>query len=237
MNSRTSQASPESSRTASFSGVRDGERSSAGQNPLKHAQILEGAAQVFREMGFDAASMNDITRSAGVSKGTVYAHFSNKEELFEAIMEDERRKLFADLYDILVRKTEEGVGETEAEIRKILINFGVALSHRICSDSVICAQRAVIAVASRMPELGQRFFENGPLRGQTILAKYLGAVVEKGLLSIADPDLAACQLSELCVAGIMRARLFAHASDPPDDKDIRRIVTSGIDMFLSAYRA
>jgi len=237
MNSRTSRGSPEPSRIASSSGVRGGERSPAGHNPHKHAQILKGAARVFREMGFDAASMNDITRSAGVSKGTVYAYFSNKEELFEAIMEEERRKLFADLYDILFRKTEEGVGDSKVEIRETLINFGVALSHRICSDSVICAQRAVIAVASRMPELGQRFFENGPLRGQTILAGYLAAVVDKGLLSIPDPDLAACQLSELCVAGIMRARLFAHASDPPDDKDVRRIVTSGIDMFLSAYRA
>ena len=49
-------------------------------------------------MGFDAASMNDITREAGVSKGTIYVYFANKEELFEALIEEERRAIFNDLY-------------------------------------------------------------------------------------------------------------------------------------------
>src|SRR5690349_16872873 len=56
-------------------------RPAAGQDPAKREQILEGARRVFIEMGFDAASMNDITRAAGVSKGTIYVYFANKEEL------------------------------------------------------------------------------------------------------------------------------------------------------------
>ena len=44
-------------------------RHAAGEDPAKRAQILEGARQVFMNVGFDAASMNDITRAAGVSKG------------------------------------------------------------------------------------------------------------------------------------------------------------------------
>ncbi len=47
-------------------------RLAAGQDPIKRQQILEGAQNVFLRMGFDAASMNDITREAGVSKGTIY---------------------------------------------------------------------------------------------------------------------------------------------------------------------
>ena len=41
-------------------------------------------------VGFDAASMNDITREAGVSKGTIYVYFENKEDLFSAMIEQER---------------------------------------------------------------------------------------------------------------------------------------------------
>src|ERR1041385_1210250 len=55
----------------------------------KRRQIIEGARAVFLAQGFDAASMNDIARRAGVSKGTLYVYFRNKEELFEAIAEEE----------------------------------------------------------------------------------------------------------------------------------------------------
>ena len=51
----------------------------AGQDPVKRQQILDGAKQVFLSVGFDAASMNDITREAGVSKGTIYVYFGGKD--------------------------------------------------------------------------------------------------------------------------------------------------------------
>ncbi len=63
-------------------------RPAAGQDPVKRAQIIEGARRVFIDKGFEAASMNDITREAGVSKGTIYVYFANKEELFEALIEE-----------------------------------------------------------------------------------------------------------------------------------------------------
>ncbi|HVG49092.1 MAG TPA: helix-turn-helix domain-containing protein, partial [Rubellimicrobium sp.] len=53
-------------------------RHGAGEDPRKRDQILEGARQVFMEQGYDAASMNDICRAAGVSKGTLYVYFANK---------------------------------------------------------------------------------------------------------------------------------------------------------------
>src|SRR5438552_1112327 len=57
----------------------------------KRRQIMEGARAVFLDQGFDAASMGEIARRAGVSKGTLYVYFDSKEALFEAIFEDESR--------------------------------------------------------------------------------------------------------------------------------------------------
>ena len=67
------------------------ERDAAASNDgsAKRRQIVEGARQVFLSAGFDGASMNDIARTAGVSKGTLYAYFSSKDELFEAIIRGE----------------------------------------------------------------------------------------------------------------------------------------------------
>lgn len=54
----------------------------------KRAAILEGAIEVFIEMGYELASMDRIADTAGVSKRTVYNHFGSKENLFEAILSD-----------------------------------------------------------------------------------------------------------------------------------------------------
>ena len=44
---------------------------------------------MFMDLGFDGASMNEIARAAGVSKGTLYVYFADKSRLFEAMVEDE----------------------------------------------------------------------------------------------------------------------------------------------------
>src|ERR1700760_2145151 len=54
----------------------------------KRRQILDGARKVFMDLGFDGASMGEIARSAGVSKGTLYVYFADKNRLFEAIVEE-----------------------------------------------------------------------------------------------------------------------------------------------------
>ena len=56
------------------------------------AQIMDGARTVFLRDGFDGASMNDIARVAGVSKGTLYVYFDSKEQLFEALIREDRKQ-------------------------------------------------------------------------------------------------------------------------------------------------
>ena len=62
------------------------------RTPAKVRQILGGAREVFLRLGFDGASMGDIARAAGVSKGTLYVYFENKAELFSALIADERKQ-------------------------------------------------------------------------------------------------------------------------------------------------
>jgi AcrR family transcriptional regulator len=49
-------------------------------------QILEAALEVFAERGLSAARLEDIAKRAGVSKGTIYLYFPNKEELFREVV-------------------------------------------------------------------------------------------------------------------------------------------------------
>lgn len=201
-------------------------RHAAGEDPVKRDQILDGAGRVFIEKGFDAASMNDITRAANVSKGTIYVYFENKEELFEALIERERGELFSELPSML-----DGDGTT----REKLARYGVALARLITSDIVMRAQRIVIAMADRKPTLGSRFYEQGPLKGKAFLAAFLQKETEEGRLAIDDAELAAYQFADMCMSGIFRPRLFGHMPKPPTQAEIERSVGGAVEVFMRAY--
>src|SRR5215470_4076450 len=55
--------------------------------------VFEAAEQVFAERGFEAAKLQDISRRAGLSMGTIYAIFPSKTDLFRAILEERGREL------------------------------------------------------------------------------------------------------------------------------------------------
>jgi len=201
-------------------------RPAAGQDPVKRAQIIEGARRVFIDKGFEAASMNDITREAGVSKGTIYVYFENKEELFEALIEEERGTIFKNMYEVL---------DHFDDLRKTMVRYGVVLSTKITSVRVIQAQRTVVGASDRIPELGARFYERGPKRGHDKVMSFLVEAVERGLLKIDDVDLAAYQYIELCLAGLFRQCIFSYRTKAPSQAEIEHIVRSGVDVFLRAY--
>jgi AcrR family transcriptional regulator len=63
------------------------------RNDLYREHILDAAEKVFAERGFESAKLQDISRLAGVSMGTIYAIFPGKEELFRAILDARGREL------------------------------------------------------------------------------------------------------------------------------------------------
>lgn len=201
-------------------------RLGAGQDPAKRQQILEGAQDVFLRMGFDAASMNDITREAGVSKGTIYVYFNSKEDLFVALCEHYRHTMFSGLID----KLERGFST-----RSELVEFGIALVTLITSSTAVRAQRIIIGVSERKPELAARFYERGPKRTLLVMAEYMEKMVKDGELEPVDAMEKAYQLTDLFLAGLYRPRLFGALSEPPSHEAIVRNVESAVDFFFKAF--
>ena len=195
---------------------------SADEESAKRRQIIEGARAVFLAQGFDAASMNDIARAAGVSKGTLYVYFKHKEELFEAIVEQECElpggRNFRPRPD-------------DHDVEAVLTRLGNAYIKFLCRPEKASAIRTVIAIADRMPELGRKFYESGPARGITQLADYIAAQVDAGVLAVEDCEIAAAQLMESCQAKIFKPMVFNFAPEP-SPKQIER-VRAGRGEYLS----
>jgi AcrR family transcriptional regulator len=65
-------------------------------------QIIDAAARVFREKGYDGATLRDIAKEAGLLPGSLYYHIRSKEELLRLIVEQPIRDLHAHLEEIVV---------------------------------------------------------------------------------------------------------------------------------------
>lgn len=204
-------------------------RPAAGEDPVKREQILDGAACVFTRLGFDAASMNDITREAGVSKGTLYVYFKNKEDLFLAMIERQKLRIFGRLQAIL---------EREAPVNETLHDFGVLFATHLLSDRTIRAMRVIVGVLDRMPHLGSTFMATGPKSGPAMLGEYLKRQMEQGnLKDIDDPMQTGRQFGDLCLAGLFRPRLFGELTEAPSEERIERNVADAIRLFMNTYGA
>ena len=196
------------------------------EDSSKRRQILGGARKVFMDLGFDGASMNEIARAAGVSKGTLYVYFADKSRLFEAIVEDEALEKGKIAFNL--------DPERDAEIT--LREFGRAYIGSICRPGGGSSIRTVMAIAERMPEVGRRFYEN--VLAQTInrLADYLQAHVGPDDLAIDDCGLAAAQFLNMCQATLFLPFVF-QAEPMPSAERIALVVDSATRMFLQTYRA
>jgi AcrR family transcriptional regulator len=190
----------------------------------KRRQIMDGARAVFLSAGFDGASMNDIARSAGVSKGTLYAYFASKDELFEAIIRAEKAQHAERLGDF----------NREGDVRDMLIDFGVGLMRRMSDPGTLALGRVVIAAAEKFPHVGRAFYEAGPLYGARRIAAELSALEKAGLLNVPDPERAAWQFVDLCQSYVYKRLLFG-VVESLSREEIEGAVKAGVKVFLRAY--
>ena len=194
----------------------------------KRRQIIDGACRVFLERGFDAASMGEIARAARVSKGTLYVYFNSKEELFEAIVEEQCNAQAEQIFSF---------DSNDRDVEAVLTRLGDTFVHFLCRrPGGISPLRTVIAIADRMPELGAKFYRAGPALGISSLKAYLEQQVAAGVLKPHDSEVVAAQFIDSCLSLTFKPMLFNFAG-PPSDQEISRVVRSAVRTFVAAHRA
>ena len=196
------------------------------EDSSKRRQILDGASKVFMDLGFDGASMGEIARSAGVSKGTLYVYFADKNRLFEAIVEEESLEQGKVVFNL----------DPARNVTTTLMDFGQAFIELLCRPGGGSAIRTVMAIAERMPEVGRRYYEQVLEKTIDGLAGYLEAHVGPADLAIEDCQLAASQFMLTCQASLFLPFIF-QAAPAPSAERIAEVVESATEMFLAMYRA
>ena len=191
----------------------------------KRADILKAAQRLFLELGFEGTSMDAIAALAGVSKLTVYNHFTDKERLFQDAVEQRcREQLPDDLFAPL-----QG-GDIERNLREIATRFQALME----SADSIALHRMMLGDAHNAQRLGELFWNAGPARIIASLDAFLRAAVARGDLQIEDTHEAAMQLLHLLKGESLACLLCGKVAGSRAGASAH--VDSVVRMFLRAYR-
>jgi AcrR family transcriptional regulator len=190
-------------------------------------ELLDAALAVFAERGYRNARIDDVAEAAGVTKGAVYHHFANKEQLLSRAIEHYLAKAFGDL-DALLRGEK---GPASMRIRLLLRRgFGSADPNR----------RRVLALLLQdlrhdVPRAYRQWLAGGPMNGWRLLAN----LIEEGKASgefRADVD--AESAARVVIAGLMAQLVWQQlAGEVPGlaiDED--RLIDSTVDLLLHGLR-
>ena len=192
----------------------------------KRRQILDIAREIFLRDGYAGASMSEISTCVGGSKGTLYAYFASKSDLFRAVLEDFLTRHEAEISGTIVAGGPPG---------EVLRAFSQRFLEVLLRPENVALMRLVYAEAGRSPEVGQAFYDSGPANAELHLAGYLRGAIEGGYLrSDTDPVIAARQMILLSQGWLHNQRLWNVAPDI-SDADVRENAHAAVRTFLAAF--
>ena len=180
------------------------------RDPARVQRIIETAADLFGEFGYNDVRMEDIATRAGVAKGTLYLYYKDKDDLFLALILDRMTRLFeqAQARALRAKQPEE----------KLLVVVQEVFDYFRSYPHIFAAIQRLDNVGSAGQMEALRGSRNRFLNLTSGIIKDLNAT---GRGAAKDPDMAA-----VILCGMMRELLFA---PPPSGEDFPEQI---VDMFL-----
>jgi TetR/AcrR family transcriptional repressor of mexJK operon len=196
----------------------------------KRRAILDAAAELFGELGFERASVDAIAAKANVSKPTIYSHFGTKEQLFRDSLAESSARINGELMAAI-----RGLDVGPTSWRQALYDLGDSLVQCHQSECAQSVQRQIYAEIKRDPEVFNAVRTRAAEPVIEALAGKLARLGNAGYLRISDPVLAAKQLIALTNAELTELTELGTRRAPPDE--VHRAAAAGVDLFLAAFAA
>lgn len=136
------------------------------------SELLAAALDLFVEKGYAATRLEDVASRAGVSKGTLYLYYENKEALFKAVIQEGIVPVIAENEAIAAQHT----GSSFDLMKKLLANWWT----KIGLTTFAGIPKLMVAEARNFPELGRYYVENVINRGRALVGSALKRGMESG---------------------------------------------------------
>ncbi len=191
----------------------------------KRQAILESAARLFLEQGFERTTVDAIAARAGVSKLTVYSHFDGKQGLFKALIVDKCGEHFE------ARE----FGELAAlGPRAALLRIAGGFLSLMFHPDVVALHRVLMTAASHDATMNHTFWDAGPAPTIDSLAGLLKRFDAAGSLRVPQPAMAADQFLSMLKGGD-HLRVLLNVGTVPGARRLKTIAGDTVEMFLRAY--
>jgi AcrR family transcriptional regulator len=194
----------------------------ARRKDARPEEIIAAALELFVERGFAATRLDDVAARAGVSKGTLYLYFENKEDLFKAVVRG----------NILpVLQQSEALAESFpgscVELVSTLVHGWWELAG---STSIAGIPKLIIAEAGNFPDLAKFYYDEVILRALTMFRRVLQRGSDAGEFREVDVD----YLVHVALAPLVMLAVWRHtfACCEPQKLQPERYLESYLDMLL-----
>jgi AcrR family transcriptional regulator len=167
-------------------------------------ELLAAALAQFVERGFAATRLEDVARRAGVSKGTLYLYFENKEELFKAVV----REHIVHAIGAAEQTVAEFEGHSGALLRAILMRWW----DQIGATELAGITRLMMAEANNFPDLAQFYNEEVIARGNGLISSVLVRGIARGDFRPHDPAV----MTPVLTAPVLMLMMWTHSFLPCD---------------------
>lgn len=141
-------------------------------------ELLAAALDLFVERGYAAARLDDVAARAGVSKGTLYLYFENKEELFKAVVRENLVSALAEAEDWIERST--------GSSRELLRAFVLSWWERIGQTKLSGISKLMMAESGNFPDVARFYHEEVISRCNALIIGILERGIARGEFRAVD---------------------------------------------------
>lgn len=192
----------------------------------KRRAIIEAASVLFKEFGYECASMNELAARVGGSKATLYGYFRSKEELFTAVVRTYATSHLAEATNELKR-----CAQNSETLEITLLRFAERVLLVLANDTnAMAVYRMVVAEAGRS-DVGDLFQQSGPRECMEALTETMRKGMDRQQLRKGEPFIFAKQFMALAMAETSH-RTLQRSALPLTSAAIKLLARRAVDMFF-----
>lgn len=162
-------------------------------------ELLAAALDLFVERGYAATRLEDVAAQAGVSKGTLYLYFTNKEELFKAVVRE----------NVLpaIGEAEDTVGRHEGTSADLFCNIMMGWWERVGNTKLSGITKLMMAESCNFPELAKFYYEEVISRANAMII----GILERGIARGEFRPIDTAQAMHVIVSPMIMLMMWKHS--------------------------
>ena len=171
----------------------------ARRKTARPQELLAAALDLFVERGFAATRLDDVAARAGVSKGTLYLYFVNKEELFKAVVRENMLPVLGEAEEIIDRHQ----GNTADLFSEIMLGWWA----RVGDTKLSGIPKLIMAESGNFPEVARFYHEEVISRADRMVRRLLERGMTRGEFRSVD----AANATSVIIAPVLMLMMWKHS--------------------------